>query len=78
MMNITQKSDIFTFLKTNKDSIYACGVKIGLFGSFVRNAQQTESDIDFLVEFDPEQSNYNNLAHPQIGSSVPVHVYSVL
>ena len=27
--------------------------KLGLFGSFVRNEQQTDSDIDIVVEFEP-------------------------
>jgi len=34
--------------------------KIGLFGSFVRNTQRDESDIDILVEFDQEKLSYDN------------------
>ncbi|MDZ7725352.1 MAG: nucleotidyltransferase domain-containing protein [candidate division KSB1 bacterium] len=36
--------------------------KIGLFGSYVRDEQNFESDIDILVEFEPEKKNYDNFA----------------
>jgi len=60
-MKPTRKSEIFDFLRKNKESIASYGVKkIGLFGSFVRNAQRDESDIDILVEFYQESLSYNN------------------
>jgi predicted nucleotidyltransferase len=60
-MKPNKKSEILDFLKSNKDSINAYGVKrIGLFGSFVRNSQREESDIDILVEFYQEQLSYSN------------------
>jgi predicted nucleotidyltransferase len=60
-MKPDHKSDIIQFLKSNKDAITAYGVKkIGLFGSFVRESQNTKSDIDVLVEFDADHLNYNN------------------
>ncbi|MBI5917710.1 MAG: nucleotidyltransferase domain-containing protein [Bacteroidetes bacterium] len=31
--------------------------KIGLFGSFARNEQTESSDIDLVVEFDPQTEN---------------------
>ena len=66
-MRPTRKSEIFDFLRANKDSIHSYGVKkIGIFGSFARNTQQEESDIDILVEFEPEKLNYDgfiNLAY---------------
>ncbi len=34
--------------------------KIGLFGSYVRNMQNAQSDIDLLVEFEPDKLNYSN------------------
>jgi predicted nucleotidyltransferase len=34
--------------------------KIGLFGSYVRNEQQSQSDIDFLVDFEPEKETFDN------------------
>jgi len=60
-MRPDHKSDIIQFLKSNKDAINAYGVKkIGLFGSFVRESQNKNSDIDLLVEFASDQLNYNN------------------
>ena len=34
--------------------------KIGLFGSFVRQEQQTGSDIDILVDFQANKENFDN------------------
>ena len=60
-MRPTNKSEIVDFIKRNKESIISYGVRrIGLFGSFVRNAQKEDSDIDILVEFDQEKLNYKN------------------
>ena len=37
------------------------GIKdIGLFGSYARNDQSEKSDIDILIDFDPEMENYDN------------------
>lgn len=56
-----EKSEIIDFLNSNKDLIHSYGVKkIGLFGSFVRNTQNSKSDIDLLVEFDSNRLNYDN------------------
>ena len=33
---------------------------IGLFGSYVRDEENPDSDIDILVEFDSGKLNYNN------------------
>ena len=39
----------------------AHGVKrLALFGSFARNAQHADSDVDFLVEFSPGQKTFDN------------------
>jgi predicted nucleotidyltransferase len=34
---------------------------VGLFGSYGRNEQSVESDIDLLVDFEPEKENFDNL-----------------
>ena len=34
--------------------------KIGLFGSFERNEQSAESDIDFLIDFKPGKKTFQN------------------
>jgi predicted nucleotidyltransferase len=46
------KEDIKRVLFTNIDNLKKYKVKsIALFGSYVRNEQKDDSDIDFLVEF---------------------------
>lgn len=41
--------------------IQSFGVKrLGLFGSFVRNEQHAESDVDFLVEYEPGRKSLKN------------------
>jgi uncharacterized protein len=58
------KEGIFNRLLINSDQIRDFGVKrIGLFGSYVRNQSNSESDIDFLVEFEPERKNFKNFMH---------------
>jgi predicted nucleotidyltransferase len=52
-------SEILQFLKENKSYLqkhFHCS-EIGLFGSFARNEQTDESDIDILVVFEPETAN---------------------
>jgi len=33
---------------------------IGLFGSYLRNDQSANSDIDLLIDFEPEKENFDN------------------
>ena len=55
------KRDIVTAIQENRDQIKALGVRrLGLFGSFVRNEQRPDSDVDILVEFQPEQKTFDN------------------
>ena len=56
------KQEIFSAIQKNKEQIRQLGVKrLGLFGSFVREEQNAGSDIDFLVEFEPNQKTFDNL-----------------
>ena len=58
---IQTKKDILSFIRQHPDEIKSFGVKkLGLFGSFVRNEQSTESDIDLLVEFEEGQKTFDN------------------
>lgn len=60
-MSSLSKSQILSQLTTNIDSLKQFGVlHIGLFGSFARNESNSESDIDILVEFLPDQKNFRN------------------
>ena len=55
------KEIILSLLKENKKQIQKFGVlKIGLFGSYIRNESTDESDIDFMVEFEEGKKNYDN------------------
>ncbi len=58
---VQTKQEILTVLSENHARIRALGVKrLGLFGSFVRGQQGSDSDVDFLVEFDPGQKTFDN------------------
>ena len=56
------KEDIFKTIREHKDILekYKVG-SIALFGSYVRNEQKEDSDIDFLVEF--KEDTYRNFIH---------------
>lgn len=52
-------NEILQFLKENKSYLreqFHCS-EIGLFGSFARNEQTEQSDIDIVVVFEPETLN---------------------
>jgi predicted nucleotidyltransferase len=56
------KAAILDMLHRHREQILAFGVcKIGLFGSFVRNAQDADSDIDILVHFRKDSKKLKNL-----------------
>jgi uncharacterized protein len=57
---IATKQDILSALNRNGAQLRAFGVKrIGLFGSFVRGEQHGGSDIDLLVEFEPDKKTFD-------------------
>lgn len=48
-------------LITQKGKLKSFGVRqIGLFGSYVRNEQTSNSDIDLLIDFNPEEETFDN------------------
>lgn len=58
---MTNKEYILAILKTNKSRFSKFGIKnLGLFGSYVRDEQSEKSDIDILIDFEPEMENYDN------------------
>lgn len=58
---MTSKETILSTLRSNKSNFSKFGVsKVGLFGSYIRNEQSQESDIDLLIEFEPEKENFDN------------------
>jgi predicted nucleotidyltransferase len=58
---VSTKKEILALIQANQKRIKTFGVKkLGLFGSFMRNKQHSESDIDLLVEFEPGQKSFDN------------------
>jgi predicted nucleotidyltransferase len=48
-------------INESQENIRKCGVnRIGLFGSYLRNEQKIESDIDILVEFEGGRKTFDN------------------
>ncbi|MFT4062332.1 MAG: nucleotidyltransferase family protein [Edaphocola sp.] len=58
---MTTKENILSILRNHKSGLSRYGVShIGLFGSYFRNEQSTQSDIDLLVDFEPEKETFDN------------------
>lgn len=55
------KDEILKTLRANKHRLAGLGVKtVGLFGSYLHNKQTNESDIDLLIDFEPDKENFDN------------------
>lgn len=53
--------DIISFLDKHKEELEKYGVKnIGLFGSYAKNKNDENSDIDILVEFKEGNKTFDN------------------
>lgn len=53
---------ILKTIRSKKRELKKFGIqRIGLFGSYARGEQIEDSDIDILVDFDPEKENFDNL-----------------
>jgi len=58
---MTTKDYILTTISTNKKELSRLGIrKVGLFGSYARDEQSHKSDIDILIDFEPDYENYDN------------------
>ena len=58
---MTTKENILNLIKAHKAELSKYGVSdIGLFGSYLRNTQSAGSDIDLLIDFEPEKENFDN------------------
>lgn len=58
---MTTKDYILSTIKTHKVELKKFGIQnIGLFGSYVRNEQSKKSDIDILIDFDPDKESFDN------------------
>ncbi len=59
---MTTKDQILTKLKANKPEFSKFGISdIGLFGSYLRDQQTANSDIDLLIDFEPGKESFDNL-----------------
>ncbi|WP_008308258.1 nucleotidyltransferase family protein [Leptolyngbya sp. PCC 6406] len=60
-MAVTTKEQVIHLIEEHHQDLQRLGVhRCGLFGSFVRNAMTEQSDVDILVEFEPQQKTFNN------------------
>lgn len=55
------KEEIVKTIRRNKPELQQFGIRqIGLFGSYMRGEQTMTSDIDILIDFEPDKENYDN------------------
>lgn len=60
-MMVETKNSIFSLVQAHQGQIRKLGVRrLGLFGSFVREQQDSDSDVDVLVEFESGRKTYDN------------------
>ncbi len=58
---MTSKEYILSIMKQHKKELQDYGIiRIGLFGSYVRGEHSNNSDIDILIEFEPDKENFDN------------------
>ena len=58
---MTTKESIIATLKSHKPELSKFGVSnVGLFGSYLRNEQTNDSDIDLLIDFEPDKESFDN------------------
>jgi len=61
-MTVQTKENILSLIQEYQSQIRNLGVRrLGVFGSFVREQQDVNSDIDILVEFEPGRKTFDNL-----------------
>ena len=59
-MAVQTKEQVLSLLQEHHHPIRTFGVRrLGLFGSFVREQQRRESDVDMLVEFEPGAKTFD-------------------
>jgi predicted nucleotidyltransferase len=59
-MAVQTKAQLLSLLQEHHHHIHTFGVRrLGLFGSFIREQQGCESDVDMLVEFEPGRKTFD-------------------
>lgn len=60
-MYVRTKEQVFERLRGAGPELERFGVNsVGLFGSFVRAEQNDQSDVDLLVDFEPDKKSFDN------------------
>lgn len=60
-MDQLTKQDVIDRLNRSRERIFALGARrIALFGSVLRGEPRPDSDVDLLVQFDPEKKTFRN------------------
>jgi hypothetical protein len=58
---MTTKESILSILRSRKSELSKFGIRnVGLFGSYRRDEQNPDSDIDLLLDFEPEAESFDN------------------
>ena len=59
--DMTTKDYILNTIKIHKADLTKFGIQnVGLFGSYARDEQSKNSDIDILIDFYPDKESYDN------------------
>jgi predicted nucleotidyltransferase len=60
-IKLQTKQDLILAISNNREKIKSFGVDgLGIFGSFSKGTPTDESDVDLLVDFNPEKKNFDN------------------
>ncbi len=58
---MTTQNNILKTLKIHKKKFSKFGIcNLGLFGSYLKNEQSDSSDIDILIDFEPNKETFDN------------------
>lgn len=58
---MTSRESILNALRNHKQEFSSWGIRnVGLFGSYARNEESESSDIDLLIDFDPDRESFDN------------------
>ena len=61
---VSTKAEVLDVLEENESKLNAFGVRqFSLFGSFLYDQATDESDVDLLVEFEPDKKTFTNFSN---------------
>ncbi len=61
LLPVQNKTEVIERLQKHQTDLQQLGVKrCGLFGSFVREKINSQSDVDILIGFNPDQKTFDN------------------